>query len=100
MERLRDRCRVAVGDARLILRSPLPGTPGGDRFSEFRIGVDHVAFAVSDREELDALIGRLRQAGVETRGIQTFTDPDEPADTKEFVCFRDPDNVQVEFYMR
>lgn len=82
-----------VGPTLYVLRSPLPGTPEGDRFSEYRIGVDHMAFAVQDRAELEKLVDALREASVHTEGIEI-----DPLLNKEYVCFRDPDNVQLEFY--
>lgn len=84
-----------AGDTFVILAPPLEGTPGDDRFSERRIGVDHLAFGVDDRATLDELVGRLRAEGVETQGVEL-----DPVLNKEYVGFRDPDNVQWEFYMR
>jgi glyoxylase I family protein len=83
-----------VGSTFLIISPPLEGTTEGDRFSEYRIGVDHLALAVEDRGELDALVERLRDAGVETQGVET-----DVVLSKEYVAFRDPDNVQWEAYM-
>jgi glyoxylase I family protein len=82
-----------VGQTLIVLRLPLEGTPEGDRFSEYRIGVDHLAFAVDDRSELEKLVAALAEAGVDTAGIEV-----DPVLNKEYVCFRDPDNVQWEFY--
>jgi glyoxylase I family protein len=82
-----------VGQTLYVLRPPLPGTPEGDRFSEYRIGVDHMAFAVEDRAELEKLVEALGSAGVHTEGIEV-----DPLLNKEYVCFRDPDNIQLEFY--
>lgn len=84
------------GSTIIVLAPPLEGTPAGDRFSEYRIGVDHLAFAVDDRAELDRLVDRLREAGVPTAGVEV-----EPVLNlnKDYVCFRDPDNVQLEFFM-
>jgi catechol 2,3-dioxygenase-like lactoylglutathione lyase family enzyme len=84
-----------AGDTFVILSPPLEGTPGDDRFSERRIGVDHLALGVDDRATLDELVGRLRAEGVETQGVEL-----DPVLNKEYVAFRDPDNVQWEFYMR
>jgi glyoxylase I family protein len=81
-----------AGDTLVILAPPLEGTPADDRFSEYRIGLDHLAFGVDDRATLEDLVERLKTAGVETAGIET-----EPPDT-EYVSFRDPDNVQWELY--
>jgi glyoxylase I family protein len=84
-----------AGDTFVILAPPLEGTPDDDRFSERRIGIDHLAFGVDDRATLDELVERLRGEGVETAGVET-----DPVLNKEYVAFRDPDNVQWEFYMR
>jgi catechol 2,3-dioxygenase-like lactoylglutathione lyase family enzyme len=83
-----------VGSTFLILEPPLEGTSGDDRFSERRIGVDHLAFAVDDRAELEGLVQRLREAGSATEGIEH-----DPVLDKDYVAFRDPDNVQCEAYM-
>jgi len=84
-----------AGETFVILAPPLEGTPADDRFSERRIGVDHLAFGVDDRATLDDLVDRLRADGVETAGVEI-----DPVLNKEYVCFRDPDNVQWEFYSR
>jgi catechol 2,3-dioxygenase-like lactoylglutathione lyase family enzyme len=73
---------------------PLEGTAGDDRFSEYRIGLDHLAFAIGDRADLDSLVERLEAAGVETQGVET-----DVVLGKEYVAFRDPDNVQCEAYL-
>ena len=83
-----------LGGTFLILGPPLEGTSDDDRFSEHRIGVDHIAFGVDDRAELESLVERLRRSGVETEGIET-----DPLLDKDYVAFRDPDNVQCEVYM-
>ncbi|MEA2574221.1 MAG: glyoxylase family protein [Chloroflexia bacterium] len=71
-------------------RQPLPG----DRFSEFRIGLDHLAFTAESREALDELVTRLAAAGVETAGVEQF------APTGNwYVAFRDPDNIQLEYWL-
>ena len=85
---------LQAGSTFVILEPPLAGTAEDDRFSEHRIGVDHLAFAVSDRASLEELVGRLAEANVETAGIEV-----DPVLGKEYVAFRDPDNVQWEFYM-
>jgi glyoxylase I family protein len=82
-----------VGPTLIVLRLPLDGTPEGDRFSEYRIGVDHLAFSVEERGELEKVVAALEEASVDTAGIEV-----DPVLNKEYVCFRDPDNVQWEFY--
>jgi Glyoxalase/Bleomycin resistance protein/Dioxygenase superfamily len=45
-----EKLRLRIGETgRLVLRPPLPGTASGDRFSEQRIGLDHLAIGVSGR---------------------------------------------------
>jgi len=83
-----------AGSTFVILEPPLEGTAADDRFSERRIGVDHLAFGVDARQDLERIEGALRDAGVETAGIEL-----DPVLGKEYVAFRDPDNVQWEFYM-
>jgi glyoxylase I family protein len=85
---------MQAGDTFVILEPPLEGTASSDRFSEQRIGVDHLAFGVDDRQDLERLASSLQVAGVETAGIEL-----DPVLGKEYVAFRDPDNVQWEFYM-
>jgi catechol 2,3-dioxygenase-like lactoylglutathione lyase family enzyme len=70
---------------------PLEGTAEDDRFSEYRVGLDHLAFAVEDRAELDSLVERLQAAGVDTKGVET-----DVVLGGEYVAFRNPDNVQLE----
>jgi glyoxylase I family protein len=83
------RVRVGTSRARLVLCPP-PGVPDGDRFSEYRIGLDHVAFGAS-RDELDRMAAALTAAGVSS---DLHRDPVSPA----VLSFRDPDNIQLEFF--
>jgi glyoxylase I family protein len=75
VEVLDDRLRFAVGPTRLILRSPLEGTPADDRFSERRIGLDHISFGVEDRQSLERLVERLERYGVATVGSRSTLTP-------------------------
>ena len=68
-----------------------PGkTDGG--FDEFRTGLDHLAFGVATREDLEAWEAELRGRGVPFTPI---------ADTPigSVIVFRDPDNIQLEFWL-
>jgi glyoxylase I family protein len=83
----------SVGDVTLIFyasRQPV----SGDRFSEFRIGLDHLSFTASDREALDALAAKLISAGVDTKGVECFE-----STGNWYVAFRDPDNIQLEYWL-
>jgi glyoxylase I family protein len=85
------RFRLDGTATRLVLLPPLPGTPPEDRFSERRIGLDHIAIGVPV-EEVGRLAGVLDAAGVPNSGVKA--DPMGPA----MVTFRDPDNIQWEFF--
>jgi glyoxylase I family protein len=87
------RFRIGNAAARLVLVPPLPGTPHGDQFSERRIGLDHVAMGVSSREELEAILMVLRDINAETDGIHL-----DRAGEVSMITFRDPDNIQWEFF--
>jgi glyoxylase I family protein len=69
-------------------------TPDTDRFSEFRVGLDHLSFRAPDEAALHDLVNRLRAAAVETTGVKT-----DPASSKRYVVFRDPDNIQLEYWL-
>jgi catechol 2,3-dioxygenase-like lactoylglutathione lyase family enzyme len=83
-----------IGSTFLILAPPLEGTPDDDRFSERRIGVDHLAFGVDDPAVLEEVAAALEGASVPTAGVEI-----DPVLGKEYVAFRDPDHVQWEFYL-
>jgi catechol 2,3-dioxygenase-like lactoylglutathione lyase family enzyme len=87
------RFRIGATAARLVLVPPLPGTPAGDRFSERRIGLDHLAVGVPGRARLDDLLAALRAMGAETDGIHLDRSGD-----AAMITFRDPDNIQWEFF--
>jgi glyoxylase I family protein len=68
-----------------------PGREEG-AFDEFRTGLDHFAFGVSSRAELESWEQRLREAGI------PFT-PIADSPIGPVVVFRDPDNIQLEFFL-
>ena len=84
---------IQVGSTFVIWSPPLEGAASADRFDEHHIGVDHLAFGVDGRDDLESLRSALTAAGVDSAGIEV-----DPVLGKEYVCFRDPDNVQWEFY--
>jgi glyoxylase I family protein len=63
-----------------------------DRFDEFRVGMDHFAFSVASVDELRAWESELEQRGV------TFT-PAAETPLGSVIVFRDPDNIQLEFWL-
>lgn len=58
------RLRLADG-TRIVLVPPLPGTSEGERFTEHRIGLDHISLGVPGAE-LERLADELLAAGVQT----------------------------------
>jgi glyoxylase I family protein len=62
-----------------------------ETFSEFRIGLDHVAFGCADRAELESWAQRLDELGIENGGIKD-------AAYGSGVSFRDPDGIALEFF--
>ena len=64
-----------------------------DRFDETRVGLDHIAYHLETLEELEKFVVRLKEMGVSTAGVQKFTGK------YPYVCFRDPDNIQTEFFI-
>jgi glyoxylase I family protein len=67
-------------------------TPAPDeRFSEHRVGLDHVSFACANRGELEQWQRRLDELGVKHGGIYD-------ASYGSGLSFRDPDNLALEFF--
>ena len=67
-------------------------THPADRFSEFRTGLDHVAIGVPSRADLEAWQARLEERGV------VFT-PIAQTPIGSVIVFRDPDGIQLEFWL-
>ena len=63
-----------------------------DRFDEFRTGLDHFAFGVSSRAELESWEHELAARGV------TYS-PIAVTPIGSVLVFRDPDNIQLEFWL-
>ncbi len=62
-----------------------------DRFSEFHVGLDHIAFGCADRAELETWADRLDELGIEHGGIKD-------ASYGSGVSFRDPDGIALEVF--
>jgi glyoxylase I family protein len=61
------------------------------QFTEYTVGLDHVAFACSDHDELEAWARRLDALGIEHGAIKD-------ASYGSGVSFRDPDGIALEFF--
>jgi len=62
-----------------------------ERFSEFRVGLDHIGFGCANRAELDVWMDRLNDLGITHGGIV-----DAPYGSG--LSFRDPDGIALEFF--
>ena len=63
-----------------------------DAFEDRRVGLDHLALRVADRDELQRWVTHLATKGVEPSGIIDIG-------FGPTVVFRDPDHMQLEFYV-
>ena len=63
----------------------------GEKFSEFRVGLDHVSFACASRAELEKWALRLDELGVGHADIKD-------ASYGSGLSFRDPDGIALEFF--
>lgn len=61
------------------------------RFSEYRSGLDHVAFGVSSRADLEKWANRLDELGIDHGEIVD-------ASYGSGLSFRDPDNIALELF--
>ncbi|NKY43116.1 VOC family protein [Nocardia cerradoensis] len=66
---------------------------GTDRFDENRVGLDHIAFPVSSRAELEAAAAHLDACGVAHEDIKDIG-------VSYILEFRDPDNIALELVAR
>jgi len=62
-----------------------------ERFSEYRVGLDHVAFGCANRAELETWATRLDELGIEHGGIKD-------ASYGSGISFRDPDGITLELF--
>ena len=67
----------------------------GAPFDEHRVGLDHLEFLVPSRVDLDDWAARLDSLGIGHSGVK------EPAyGPNAMITFRDPDNIQLEFFWK
>jgi glyoxylase I family protein len=62
-----------------------------ESFSEYRVGLDHLAFRCVDRDELEKWASRLDELGIEHGTIKD-------AAYGSALSFRDPDGIALEFF--
>lgn len=68
-----------------------PDLKSAESFDERRVGLDHLAFACSDRSELEEWGRHLNDLGIPNGGIVE-------ASYGSGLSFRDPDNIALEFF--
>lgn len=68
-----------------------PTSPGDEPFTPTNTGLDHVAFGVADRGELERWAARLDELGIDHGGVV-----DAPYGSG--VSFKDPDGIALEFF--
>ena len=62
------------------------------RFDERRVGLDHLAFAVRDLDDLKAWKRRFEERGIDHSEIK------ETGPGSSMITLRDPDNIQLEIF--
>jgi catechol 2,3-dioxygenase-like lactoylglutathione lyase family enzyme len=84
---------IDAGGALIGLR----GTPSqgaqGDRFDPFRVGLDHLALAVTDATALEGLKHQLDAAGVRNNGVEK-----DDLTGGTYISFYDRDGIAWELY--
>lgn len=85
-------CLVDTGGTPIGLLGP--AKDADDRFDPFRVGVDHMALAVTDVDTLKRIMGQLDEAGVSHHGLEV-----DPVLKGTYVSFHDPDGIAWEAYV-
>ena len=67
----------------------------GEPFSEFRTGLDHLEFVVTQKADLHEWAERLDELGIAHSGVKELSYTE-----NSMLTFRDPDNIQLEFFWR
>lgn len=81
----------ALGNDTLLGLHQHTAAGADQQFSEYRAGLDHVAFGCASRDELEKWVSRLDELGVTHGGIVD-------AHYGSGLSFRDPDGIALEFF--
>jgi glyoxylase I family protein len=92
--RMRNICLVEPS-SELVLCLVGDATNSGEAFSEFRNGLDHLEFLVDRRDDLQGWADRLDELGIPHSGVKKLD-----YTPNAMLTFRDPDNIQLEFFWR
>jgi glyoxylase I family protein len=89
--------KVILSNDSIILALNPPPDPSqaitNDNFSEHRVGLDHLSFSVSSRDELETAVKMFDEQGISHGGINNLGEYGLPI---YVLAFRDPDNIQLE----
>jgi glyoxylase I family protein len=89
--------KVLLSNGPIVLALNPPPDPAqaipNDRFSESRLGLDHVSFGVASRTELEAAVKLFDERGISHGTINDLGEYGLPI---YVLAFRDPDNIQLE----
>ncbi len=81
-----------IGETKIFFGEP---QNKNSHFDKENIGLNHLAFRVSDSEELKAWANKLDNRGILHSGLEI-----DKYGGKEFIWFDDPDGIRLEFYLR
>lgn len=82
-----------AGTTAIALKGPEGMVDPSDQFNPFRVGLDHIALACDNREELERVAAALQRHGIHNTGIKK-----DKTLQKDYVAFKDPDCISWEFY--
>ena len=89
--------KVIMGSGALILALNPPHDPAqalpNDKFTEHRLGLDHLSFGVASRADLEAAAKLFDENGIPHGTINSLGEYGLPISV---MSFRDPDNIQLE----
>ncbi|MGH2694511.1 MAG: VOC family protein [Actinomycetota bacterium] len=83
---------IALDDGTMIGLRQHPASDPSDRFSHERVGLDHFAIHLDNRDELEKKQARLEELGTAHSGIQE-------GPFGLHLNFRDPDNIALEYFV-
>lgn len=88
--------RMLLSNGAAIIALTLPPDPGqaiqNDVFNENRLGLDHLSFSTSSRQDLEDAVRLFDSEGVSHGEIKDLG----PVIPLYVLAFRDPDNIQIE----
>ena len=88
------RKRLSAADGAVIVALTQHDEASPDAFSELQAGIDHVAFRLGSDDDLQSLKERFERLGV------THSEVKAPSPGSTMITLRDPDNIQLEVWVR